>query len=48
MSEQPEDRLISLADALEEFYREQMAKAGREGQRLGGLLDGPTQPLPKD
>ena len=29
-----DDRLISLGDALEEFYRNQMAKAAREGQRL--------------
>jgi hypothetical protein len=41
----PNDRMISLGDALEEFYRDQMAKASREGQRLG--LDSPTTPLPK-
>lgn len=31
----PTDRLISLGEALTEFYNDQMAKAAREGQRLG-------------
>lgn len=35
----PNDRMISLGDALEEFYRDQMAKAGRD--------DSPTTPLPE-
>jgi hypothetical protein len=37
----PDDRLISLGDALEEFYKNQMARAALEGQRLG--LDLPEE-----
>lgn len=42
---QPNERLVSLADALEEFYREQMAKAAREGRRIAVDLDLPTIPI---
>jgi hypothetical protein len=39
----PNDRMIRLGDALEEFYAEQMTKAALEGQRLGT-----TPPLPQE
>jgi hypothetical protein len=42
----PTDRMVSLHDALEEFYAKQMADAAREGQRLAVAIDPPTTPLP--
>lgn len=43
----PTDRLISLGEALTEFYNDQMAKAAREGQRLGALDMYAARPAPK-